>query len=100
MITNLKNYSEGWRQNDASQRIESSWCRKVVDLMSELSSKHLWSLQLALHFLQDQYELKYKAHSFCDYLTKENREMVLQAAMGYPSYYASLFIFTKNRYMI
>ena len=72
-----------WRRNDAVQRTEASWRRKVVDLINELLLKHLWNANLTLRFLQDRYEPKYKACSFCDYLTKENRDVVLQAAVGY-----------------
>jgi hypothetical protein len=74
-----------WRRNDAGQRTEASRHRKVVDLVNELSLKHLWNVNLALRFLQDRYEPRYKARSFCDYLTKENRDVVLRAAVGYPS---------------
>lgn len=75
-----------WRRNNAGLRTEASRRRKVVDLVNELSSKHLWNVNLALRFLQDKYEPKYKARSFCDYLAKEeNKKAVLQAAIGYPS---------------
>jgi hypothetical protein len=74
-----------WRQNDAGQRTESSRRKKVVDLVTELSSKHLWDVNLALRFLHDLYEPTYKARSFCDYLTKENRKAVLCAAISYSS---------------
>jgi hypothetical protein len=74
-----------WRRNDAGQRTESSRRKKVIDLVTELSSKHLWNVNLTLRFLRDRYEPKYKARSFCDYLTKENKGAVLQAAMSYAS---------------
>lgn len=74
-----------WRRNDAGQRTESSRRKKVIDLMTELSSKHLWNVSLALRFLQEQYEPRYKARGFCDYLTKGNRDAVLQAAISYSS---------------
>jgi hypothetical protein len=72
-----------WRRNDAGQRTESSRRKKVIDLVTELSSKHLWDVNLALRFLHDLYEPTYKARSFCDYLTKENRKAVLCAAISY-----------------
>jgi hypothetical protein len=72
-----------WRRNDAGQRTEASRRKKVIDLVTELSSKHLWNVNLALRFLRDQYEPKYKARGFCDYLTKEGKSAVLCAAIRY-----------------
>ena len=72
-----------WRRNDAGQRTESSRRKKVIDLVTELSSKHLWNVSLALRFLQERYEPRYKARGFCDYLTKENKNAVLRAAISY-----------------
>jgi len=76
-------WSARWRRNDAGQRTEASRRKKVVDLVTELSSKHLWNVNLALRFLRDQYEPKYKARGFCDFLTKEGRSVVLCAAISY-----------------
>jgi hypothetical protein len=42
-----------WRRNDAGQRTEASRRKKVIDLVTELSSKHLWNVNLALRFLHD-----------------------------------------------
>ena len=58
---------------------------RVINLVGELASKHLWNVSLALRFLCDCYEHRFKARSFCDYLTKKNKDEVLQAAMHYPS---------------
>lgn len=74
-----------WRRNDPGQRTESSRRMKVVNLINELASKHRWDVSLALRFLRERYEHQFKARSFCDYLTWENKDKVLQAAMGYPS---------------
>jgi hypothetical protein len=75
-----------WRRNHAGQRTESSRRMKVVKLILELSSKHLWNTNLALRFLRDQYEQQFKARSFCDYLkVGANRALVMEAARSYPS---------------
>jgi hypothetical protein len=57
---------------------------KVIKLIEQLAAKHLWSVSLALRFLCEHYEHKFKARNFCDYLTK-NADTVLQVAAGYPS---------------
>lgn len=75
-----------WRRNDAGQRTESSRRKKVIDLVTDLSSKHLWDVNLALRFLKEKYEPSYKPRGFCDYLIKkENWNAVLVAASRYPS---------------
>jgi hypothetical protein len=59
----------------------------VVDLVTELSRKPRWDVPLALRFLLEKYEPKYKARRFSEYLTGKNRtgfKEVLDAATRYP----------------
>ena len=73
-----------WRRNDAAMKTETSRCKKVIDLMTELSGKPHWDVKLALQFLVEKYEPQYKARHFCEYLQKHKGE-VLVAATCYPS---------------
>jgi hypothetical protein len=76
-----------WRRNNAGQKTEWGRRKKVVDLVTELSGKHRWNTKLALRFLAEKYEPRFKARSFCDYLTKDNgrgRGEVLASATLYP----------------
>ncbi|GBE82277.1 hypothetical protein SCP_0406610 [Sparassis crispa] len=76
-----------WRHNNAALKMEGGHRKKIIELIAELSQKSRWSVQLALHFLEEKYHLRYRAHKFCEYLTESGgvgRLEVLKAAMKYP----------------
>jgi hypothetical protein len=76
-----------WRRNQGGQKTEGARRKKVTDLIMELSARPRWNVALALRFLVEKYEAKFKARSFCDYLQKNGgsgyRE-VARAALSYP----------------
>jgi Transcriptional activator of glycolytic enzymes len=76
-----------WRRNDAAMKTEASRRKKVVDLITQLCGKPRWDVQLALRFLVERYEPRYKARAFCEYLQKNKGagcEEVMAAAASYP----------------
>ncbi|GLB45440.1 hypothetical protein LshimejAT787_2201030 [Lyophyllum shimeji] len=73
-----------WRRNVHSQRTEHGRRKKVISLVTELSEKPNWGVKLALRFIAEKYEPRYKPRAFIDYLTSENRASVITAAASYP----------------
>ena len=83
----MERWGPKWRRNVAHRKMESAHHKVIVDLICELSKKLNWDLPLALHFLQQKYELTFKACAFSKFLTKGNHigfQEVLKAAKGYP----------------
>jgi hypothetical protein len=78
-----KTWEAAWRRNIGKLKVESNRRMKIVSLVQELASKPGWSVQIALRFLSEEYEPKYQARAFSDYLTKANKPMVLIAAEKY-----------------
>lgn len=72
-----------WRRNVPRLRTESGRRMKVINLITELSNKPQWGVNLALRFITEKYEPFYKPRAFADYLTR-NRAQVLAAADLYP----------------
>jgi Transcriptional activator of glycolytic enzymes len=82
-----ENWGARWRRNEGGQKTEGARRKKVVDLVMELSARPRWNAALALRFLAEKYEAKFKARSFCDYLQKNGGsgyQEVARAALSYP----------------
>ncbi|GLB45911.1 hypothetical protein LshimejAT787_3700140 [Lyophyllum shimeji] len=53
-----------WRRNVHSQRTEHGRRKKVISLVTELSEKPNWGVKLALRFIAEKYEPRYKPRAF------------------------------------
>ncbi|KAK7048472.1 hypothetical protein R3P38DRAFT_2687704 [Favolaschia claudopus] len=69
-----------WRRDVGSVKTERSRRKLVVDLITKLSEKRNWNIDLALRFIRDRYELAQDAsgkplfktvRAFCDFLGKK-----------------------------
>ncbi|KAK7024129.1 hypothetical protein R3P38DRAFT_3270510 [Favolaschia claudopus] len=69
-----------WRRDVSSVKTERSRRKLVVDLITNLSEKRNWNIDLALRFIRDRYELARDAsgkplfktvRAFCDFLGKK-----------------------------
>ncbi|KAK7008468.1 hypothetical protein R3P38DRAFT_3210716 [Favolaschia claudopus] len=69
-----------WRRDVGSVKTERSRRKLVVDLITNLSEKRNWNIDLALRFIRDRYELAQDAsgkpvfrtvRAFCDFLGKK-----------------------------
>lgn len=72
-----------WRRNNAGLKSENTRRMKVINLISELSMKPRWNVNLVRRFITEKYASIYRARAFADYLTK-NRAAVVTAANNYP----------------
>lgn len=72
-----------WRRNNASLKNEHGRRMKVITLITELSQKPRWDVNLVKRFITEKYALQYRARAFSDYLIK-NRAVVVAAAANYP----------------
>lgn len=72
-----------WRRNNGGQRTECGRRKRVIDLVIALSARSNWSTNLAIRFLSEKYEKVYTARKFSDWLTPENVQAVLVAAVTY-----------------
>lgn len=72
-----------WRRNIAALKTESGRRMKVIKLITELSLKPRWNVNLVKRFITDKYAAHYRARAFADYLTK-NQAVVVAAAANYP----------------
>ncbi len=72
-----------WRRNNGGQRMECGRRKKVIDLVSALSTRPNWNVRLALRFLEEKYEVLHSPRQFSDWLTSENIKAVLIAAVTY-----------------
>lgn len=86
-----KGWGPRWRRNVSGQKTEHARRKKIVDMVAQLSQKHLWDVALALRFLRDCYELtkplRFKTtRAFCDFLQKRDGSgwaEVVQASNSY-----------------
>jgi len=74
-----------WRRNNGGQRTECGRRKRVIDLVSVLSTRPNWNVQLALRFLEERSEGLYSPRKFCDWLKPDNVKAVLVAADKYCS---------------
>lgn len=74
-----------WRRNNGGQRTECGRRKRVIDLMTTLSARPNWNINLAIRFLSEKYEKAYTPRKFCDWLKPENVQAVLVAAVTYCS---------------
>ncbi|KAJ7431160.1 hypothetical protein FB451DRAFT_443212 [Mycena latifolia] len=78
-----KTWGAGWKRNIGKLKTENNRRMKIIKLVQELSALPGWSVDFATTFLSEQYEPRYKARAFSDYLTKDNgknKPAVLKAA--------------------
>jgi Transcriptional activator of glycolytic enzymes len=72
-----------WRRNNGGQRTECGRRKKVTDLITMLSGRPNWSVNLALRFVSNKYEPLYTPRKFCDWLTAQNVQSVFVAAASF-----------------
>ena len=73
-----------WRRNIAYLKTENTRRRKIVDLINTLSGKQGWNLNMTQKFLSEQYDSKYTARTFSEYMKKEeNKAAVMELAATY-----------------
>jgi hypothetical protein len=72
-----------WRRNNGGQRTECGRRKKVIDLVTALSTRPNWNVSLALRFLTERYETRYTPRKFCDWLKPDNVQAVLVAAVTF-----------------
>ncbi|TFY73390.1 hypothetical protein EWM64_g10622, partial [Hericium alpestre] len=82
-----ENWGPKWRGN--VPKVKTAWGRrkKVIDLVTELSKKPRWDVDLALRFLEAVYGRNYTAGTFCAYLQKKDagaHEAVMERSNAYP----------------
>lgn len=70
-----------WRRNNGGQRTECGRRKKVTDLISALSTRPNWDVNLALRFLSQKYH--FTPRKFSDWLTPANVQSVHVAAALY-----------------
>lgn len=70
-----------WRRNNGGQRTECGRRKKVTDLISVLSARPNWDVNLTLRFLSGKYHLT--PRKFSDWLTPANVLSVHAAAASY-----------------
>jgi hypothetical protein len=76
-------WGPAWRRNHKPKKTERSRRKKVVYLIGKLANKRNWTVDLALRFIQERYELAKTPsgqrafptpRSFCDYLQKQPKD--------------------------
>ncbi|KAJ7461061.1 hypothetical protein FB451DRAFT_1181418 [Mycena latifolia] len=82
-LSGMNAWGAGWKRNIGKLKTENNRRMKIIKFVQELAALPGWSVDLATTFLSEQYEPRYKARAFSDYLTKDNRKnkpAVLKAA--------------------
>lgn len=75
-----KTWGAKWKCNSGTVKTESNRRMKIVNLVQELAVRPRWNIKVAIRFLSERYEPKYRARAFSDYLTTANKPAVFTAA--------------------